>query len=322
MADLERGSMKNRKTIRVLVMVFFGVLISAGALFYGNFFLWLPMGSGPAGPPVSSQYFQSAWTERPVVVLGVGDSITAGFGAETSHAFFSRLVKNPSDEFADMRGRCLGSIFPQLTISNLAVNGSTSMDCLQEQLSRVKPYSNDVFGIVVLTTGGNDLIHMYGRIPPREGAMFGATLEQTQPWIANYEKRLASIVESLKSTFPGGCSIYLGNIYDPSDGVGDTRAAGLPPWPDMLKVLAAYNACIERVANQHPDVELVDIHGAFLGQGLTCRQFWQRHYKHQDPHYWYFDNLEDPNDRGHDAIRRLFLNKITETFFTRLKSSG
>ena len=30
------------------------------------------------------------------------------------------------------------------------------------------------------------------------------------------------------------------------------------------------------------------------------------------PHYWYFNNLEDSNDRGYDAIRRLFLNEMVK----------
>ncbi len=33
-------------------------------------------------------------------------------------------------------------------------------------------------------------------------------------------------------------------------------------------------------------------------------------YDRTDPHYWYQDNLEDPNDRGYDALRRLFLREI------------
>ena len=32
-----------------------------------------------------------------------------------------------------------------------------------------------------------------------------------------------------------------------------------------------------------------------------------------DPHYWFYVNLEDPNERGYDVIRRLFLNEIVET---------
>ncbi len=33
---------------------------------------------------------------------------------------------------------------------------------------------------------------------------------------------------------------------------------------------------------------------------------------HMDPYYWFYDNVEDPNDRGYDAIRRAFLNTIIE----------
>ncbi len=29
-------------------------------------------------------------------------------------------------------------------------------------------------------------------------------------------------------------------------------------------------------------------------------------------HYWYYTNLEDPNERGYDAIRRLFLLEMME----------
>ncbi len=31
------------------------------------------------------------------------------------------------------------------------------------------------------------------------------------------------------------------------------------------------------------------------------------HFDRHDPHYWFYFNLEDPNERGYDAIRRLFL---------------
>ncbi len=47
-----------------------------------------------------------------------------------------------------------------------------------------------------MTTGGNDLIHNYGRSPPREGAMYGATFEQARPWIENFDKRLGEMIEA------------------------------------------------------------------------------------------------------------------------------
>jgi hypothetical protein len=46
---------------------------------------------------------------------------------------------------------------------------------------------------------------------------------------------------------------------------------------------------------------------------IPCRQFWQPFYRPEDPGYWYFDNLEDPNDRGYDALRRLFLIEMSRT---------
>ena len=176
----------------------------------------------------------------------------------------------------------------------------------------MKTQDADTFGLVVMTTGGNDLIHDYGRSPPREGAMYGATLEQARPWIENFEKRLDEMIELLEARFPGGCMIFLADIYDPSDGVGDAaervaarlaRLHGDPP---------AYNDAIRRCADKHKSVHVVPMHAEFLGHGIHCTQPWRKHYRPDDPHYWYAWNLEDPNIRGYDAIRRLFLIEIAK----------
>src|SRR5437870_13416324 len=95
----------------------------------------------------------------------------------------------------------------------------------------------DTFSVIVITTGGNDIIHQYGRAPPHEGAMYGASLEQAQPWIENFRERLELSVDQIEAKFPGGCCIFLANIYDPTDGVGNAVTAGLPRWPDGLSVL-------------------------------------------------------------------------------------
>ena len=171
-------------------------------------------------------------------------------------------------------------------------------------------YAEDVFGVVVASIGGNDVIHMYGRAPAREGAMYGATLQQAEPWIGNFETRLNEILDAIGAQFPGGHHVFLANIYDPTDGVGDISNAGLPEWPDGLEVLTAYNDVIVRTCERREDATLVDIHAEFLGHGIHARQFWQPHYDGEDSGYWYYDNLEDPNDRGYDAIRRLFLNEM------------
>jgi lysophospholipase L1-like esterase len=272
----------------------------------------LPIGHGPAGPMLPREAFSKAWSTRPILVVGLGDSVTAGFGARSGYGYFDRVVRDALEDPTDVKGICLAAVLPTLQSTNLAVSGSTSAELVRDQLPRLPRADSNVLGIVLVTTGGNDLIHNYGRTPPRELAMYGANFEQAGPWIANFETRLEQIILEISARFPGGCHIYLANIYDPSDGVGDLKKAGLPPWPDGVRILAAYNRLIAQAATRHPRVHLVNLHDLFLGHGLYCTQFWRPHYDRRDPHYWYYSNLEDPNERGYDAIRRLFLKKIAE----------
>ena len=254
--------------------------------------------------------FRRSWTTRPVLLLGLGDSITAGFGASDGLSYFERLVANPPGEFPDMQGICLTTVLPNLKAENGSVSGSTSPEHLKYQIEPLKTADARTLGLIVLTTGGNDLIHNYGRTLPREGAMYGATMEQAKPWIKAFERRLDRMIRRIEARFPGGCHIFLANIYDPTDGVGDIENAGLPAWKDGLEILSAYNAVIARCAERHASVHLVDIHDTFLGHGIHCKKPWSRNYRANDPHYWYYANLEDPNDRGYDAMRRLFLREM------------
>lgn len=288
-----------------------GFTLIAAAIWYITFHQWRPVGEGPAGPIVSKEPFQEAWTTRPVVLFGLGDSVTAGLGAKSAdHSYFNRLVRNPPDEFAEMRGRCLSAVFPNLTAQNAAISGSTSLQHLETLKQRLEPQDAETLGIVVMTTGGNDLIHNYGRSAPKEGAMYGATLTQSLPWIDNFRDRLNVILDLLDERFRGGCHIFLADIYDPTDGVGDAPSVFLPDWPDGLAIHAQYNQIIHAVADERDNVYLVPLHATFLGHGSHCRQFWRSTYRADDPHYWYYANIEDPNDRGYDAIRRIFLNEI------------
>jgi lysophospholipase L1-like esterase len=297
---------------RVASIVVLGFVV-AGGLFYFHFFLRLPtMGSGPAGADVPREAFESPWSLDKTVLLGLGDSVTAGFGASPGKSYFDRLHSNPPDEFPELQGVTLSAVYPNLSMRNIAVSGSNSAHCLETQLPDLETYPDDVRGIVVLTTGGNDLIHWYGRNDPEEGAMYGATLEQAEPWIANYEARLTTILETLSGRFPGGCDIFVANIYDPSDETGDPSTVGLPPWRDLLTIHSRYNEVIVRCAAAFPNVHLVDMLTPFLGHGATCRQPWRKHHRKNDPHYWYSANIEDPNNRGYDALRRAFLNTMAE----------
>ena len=83
-----------------------------------------------------------------------------------------------------------------------------------------------------MTTCGNDIIHNYGWTPPSEGAMYNATLEQAESWIENFETRLNGMLDKIIELFSGGCEVYLADIYDPTEGVGDALSFMLKHWED------------------------------------------------------------------------------------------
>ena len=145
-----------------------------------------PIGDGPAGPSVSGEPFETVWSERPVLLLGFGDSVTAGFGAPRGHGYFDRIAENPADEFEELKGICLQRVLPKLQTCNLALSGSTSLEHAEMLVSKIEPQVNETLGIVVMTTGGNDVIHNYGRTPPRRrdvrrDARRGAAVDRELP---------------------------------------------------------------------------------------------------------------------------------------------
>lgn len=300
-----------RKKRRRFLLIVLSLLCLLAAGFYW-FYLARPEGSGPAGPSVARAPFEMVWSERKILLLGLGDSITAGFGMEQGYGYVDRMLDNPPDEFPDMQGVCLRNVLPNIQVDNLSVSGSNSIEHRKWVDMKLEQYPDDLFGLVVLTTGGNDLIHYYGQRPPKEGAMYGATLEQARPWIDRFEHRLDEMLEGIKEKFPGGCAIFLADIYDPSDGVGDPSSAMLPPWKDCLNILAEYNDILRKAAEKHEHVYHVPLHATFLGHGTHATQFWRKNYRWDDPTYWFGQNLEDPNIRGFDATRRIFLIRIAE----------
>lgn len=308
--NLETNSAPKRKR-RYPLLILIALLCCCAIGFYW-FYLARPEGSGPAGPQVPPEAFQAVWSERKILLLGLGDSITAGFGMEPGYGYVERMLDNPKDEFPNMQGICLRKVLPNIEVKNISVSGSNSIEHRNWLDTKLEQYPEDLFGLVVFSTGGNDLIHFYGQRPPKEGAMYGATLEQAQPWIKNFETRLDEMLEDIQTKFPGGCVIFLADIYDPSDGVGDPASAMLPPWKDCLKILEQYNGILRKAADKHEHVFHIPLHATFLGHGTHATQFWRKNYRWDDPTYWFGQNLEDPNIRGFDAIRRIFLIEISK----------
>jgi hypothetical protein len=290
-----------------------GVILLLAAWFVAR--VPAPMGEGPAGPEVSARAFARPWSSRDVVLLSLGDSVSTGYGAPAGHGYFDLIRQNADETYPEMAGCDLAHVLPNIRVVRKASNSSNSTEHLRT--IKVLPVAPaETFGIVCLTTGGIDLIHMYGKAAPREGAMYGASWEQAEPWVANFRERLDEMVLALKEKFPGGCAVMLATIYEPTDDVGDIENAGpmfwMPAWPDGRRIHSAFNVAIHECAHMHEHVHLADVHSVMLGHGIHCRDRTNAHYNADDPGYWFFINLEDPNQRGYDAIRRVFLNAIAD----------
>lgn len=274
-----------------------------------------PMGDGPAGPEVQAAAFGRTWSERRIVLLSLGDSVSTGYGAPAGYGYFDLIRENADQTYPEMAGLDLSRVLPNIRVARKASNSSNSIDHLGT-IERLPVQDANVFGLVCITTGGIDLIHYYGKAEPREGAMYGATLGQAQPWIDSFRARLDAMMLALRERFPGGCAVMLATIYEPTDDVGDIENAGplfwLPAWPDGRPIHGAYNQAIRDCAARHAHVHLVDVHEVMLGHGIHCMDRTNPHYDADDPTYWFYVNLEDPNRRGYDAIRRVFLNAIVD----------
>lgn len=263
----------------------------------------------------------SAGRDRPppagaVHLIGFGDSVTDGFCANPeSRSYFELLLHNADHTYPAWEGRDLASHFATVTSNNQAISGSASCDYQASDFTQAlaaDPYT-DRLTVVVGTLGGNDLIHDYNCRRPADCHAFCATLEQATAWAEQYKQRLLSFVRALQQGLGSQQHIFLANIYDPTDGVGDIENSpiGLPAWPDGLEVLALYNQKIAEVVAE-TGVHLVDMHGAVLGHGIHYNDPGNPYYDAADPTYWFCSNLEDPNNAGYHAIREVFWNAIAE----------
>lgn len=242
-------------------------------------------------------------------VIGFGDSVTTGYCSSPGHSYFEMLIENDDDLHPSFAGRDLSTRFGAVTENNKAVDGATSCN-FTEQGIRAALQSDTETGkptLVLITLGGNDLIHDYSCANPHECAGYCADLADATEWAANFKDRVLGFIQAADDEIDGEMFVFIGNIYDPTDGIGDIENASipLPPWPDGLDVLALYNQTIDEIA-ETAGATVVDMRGAMLGHGLHYNDESHPQYDADDPSYWYCANLEDPNDKGYAAIREAF----------------
>lgn len=307
---MDRGKLTRAMGKRVLV---YGGLVLLGWWGWATYVVQ-PMGSGPVALEVARGPFQKVLSQEKVYLIGMGDSVITGFGSE-GRGLFPLLLGKVADDPLQLN---LKQVYPKIDYINLANNSTTiAMHVETARVYRGQMLALDAPAIVVLSTGGIDLIHNYGKGEPHDGALYGSPRENLPRDRKLFAERLGKLMGEIKDSFPKGVEVYVQTIYDPTDGVGDIEHVSaalravrpLPHWEAGIAYLDAWNEEIMALEKAFPFVHVVDVHGIFLGHGIHCRDKSNPHYDPKDQGYWYYWNLEDPNVRGYDAIRRGYLRK-------------
>jgi acyl-CoA thioesterase I len=228
---------------------------------------------------------------------GVGDwadagQLRRGLGAA------SLLYRNNDAVWPEFRGRDLATGYPGLRFrnghdlgaptggdtDNLTTDGATTEDVRAYQLPRVAP--SDEPTLVTLTVGGNDMLRVLHRDPPPRNLVAGMV------------SRVRRILRDIKERRPTSL-VLVTNVYDPSDGtnqLGDGRRLDEP-----ARWLTDYNLQLRVAAAEMEGVRVADIHGHFLGHGLTA----------PPDERWYWRGLIiEPGARGASEVRRVWLDEL------------
>jgi len=230
--------------------------------------------------------------------LGLGDTLSIDqYAGGPGCGACSLLATNRDDAYPDFVGRDLTTASPDLAVHRLARDGATTRGVMEEQVFRLP---NDRGGrtLATFTAGSNDLLltlQLRGTLLDEDGEAM--------------VRRLRSTVASIHTRF-ADCLVLLATVVDPTDGVGDLLAPG-QPLNRGLDVLGRVNEAVREVAAEAEGTRLIDLHAAFLGHGSHATDPGNPHYHPSNPTAWLGD-LVAPNDRGADAIRRLWWQGLVE----------
>jgi GDSL-like lipase/acylhydrolase family protein len=236
-------------------------------------------------------------TDGPGVYVALGDSISIDrYAGGEGRGGASLLARNRDDDFPQWRGRDLATLDPTLSYHLLATDGGTTSTLLDAQLPRLEG-SALAPTIVTLTVGGNDLLGAYG------------DTRRAREVVSVVRRRVGQALVRVRSVMRQRSDpVIVGAVYDPSDGTGDASRVGLPPWPQVVDILAELNVALHGVAAEH-GAQVADIHGRFLGHGLRAGNPAQSDPRPADRNLW-FCNVIEPNAWGASAVRAAFWDAL------------
>lgn len=157
--------------------------------------------------------------------------------------------------------------------------------------------------VVTITIGGNDVTAALGKI------LTGGDDTKER---ADFKEFLDLSIAELKKPDRFGpgvqVTVYMTNVYDPSDGTGNfkfqsgTKCGGAlgfyPAGKPTAPQLDPWEAIFPEVAGKYADVHVLDLRTKYQGHGVPAAE------------PWFVTDCIHPNAKGHAAIRDLFWGAI------------
>jgi len=237
----------------------------------------------------------------------LGDSISAGVGASGSAKVYHALLglnddaAYPAEAATDLES-LTGS---PVEVVDVAVSGARTRN-LESQMTALRssltlPASGHT--VVVVTIGGNDLSGAITGGDPTGGVLTAAL------------RNIRMMVEFFQNpgNFPDGVSVYIGSVYDPSDGEAQIATCffGLS-LPELVAAMDVWRDEYEALGAEM-GFAVVDMLGAFHGHAHHYDNAMNPYYDSADPTPWFADCLH-PNDRGHHELRRIFYEAMDSSY--------
>lgn len=223
--------------------------------------------------------------------IALGDSMSIDLYPGPNLGAASLLYRNDDERFPEFAGRDLESLYPGLSFVQLARDGATTHE-VEQSLSSIDLGPGRV--LFTLTVGGNDLLRARFRDP--------------RGMLQAYRDHLAQVLDQLLDRYGDRCRIVQATIYDPTDGVGDLMASGIPS-PGLVAHLARVNDAIRDLAAARPAMVVAEAHAHFLGHGAHAEDVQLAHHHPEDPTRWLKLGIE-PNERGGSEVRRVMWEAI------------
>lgn len=263
-------------------------------------------------------------------VVFLGDSITVGSPPAGPEDFYrSRLADTLADRYSLTPPDDLWKLFDVTAGTALmqesgdfaacAKWGARTDDLMRDNdqvLTCLPEESRDKRTLVIITMGGNDLFSL------TEGFIEGEDTDQLWEDTREFVQLMDDAVTWIKAPgrFPNGVHVVFTNLYEFTDGTGDTRAC-------PAATLAGFGAAVTdpaleemvlwaseqymRIAVDN-GADMVFLLEQFCGHGYARDDEDGRCYRGPEAELWFDETCFHPNDRGHEALADFFLDVVAE----------